>query len=118
MQKIINNVMTIIKEKYFCFEGRAGREEFWLWFLAVFAVNFVLGLIPGIGQILSWIVTLGTLLPYLGVGARRMHDIGKSGWFQLVALIPIVGFIILLILWAKPGETEANKYGEVPAPLK
>ena len=70
----------------------------------------ILGLI-GI-QVLSGLFALAILLPQLGCTARRLHDVGQSGWVQLVALIPLIGVIILLVLCAKPGDAAENKYGE------
>lgn len=90
-RKLIDNFINIVTRKYFRFDGRAGRTEFWLFFLAVFIVNIVLGFIPKAGGILGLVWTLGVLLPTLGVTARRLHDIGKSGWIQLVGLIPLIG---------------------------
>ncbi|MBP5321874.1 MAG: DUF805 domain-containing protein [Kiritimatiellae bacterium] len=111
-KKLIDNAKTILSQKYFCFEGRAGQGEFWMWVLAVMIAHFISGLIPKAGPILGLVITLGTLLPYLGVTARRLHDRGKSGWLQLLAFIPIVGVIIVLILCIPEGDKEANKYGE------
>ena len=111
-KKLIDNAKAIITQKYFCFEGRAGRKEFWMWILAVFIVNFILGLIPGkVGMILSAIFSLAILLPSLGVTARRFHDLGKSGWMQLLGLIPFVGGLIVLILCIPEGSKEAHAYG-------
>lgn len=108
---LVNNFVTIITKKYFCFEGRAGRKEFWMWFLAVFIINFVLNLIPKAGPILSAVFGLAILLPFLSVTARRLHDTGKSGWMQLLALIPLIGGLIVLILCIPEGSKEANAYG-------
>ena len=111
-QDLIANTKMIVTQKYFCFEGRAGRKEFWMWFLAVCIVNFILGLIPGkVGMILTAIFSLAVLLPYLGVTARRLHDTGKSGWMMLLALIPFVGALIVLILCIPEGSKESNAYG-------
>ena len=111
-QDLIANTKMIVTQKYFCFEGRAGRKEFWMWVLAVFIVNFILGFIPGkVGMIISVIFSLAILLPYLGVTARRLHDVGKSGWMQLLGLIPIVGVLIVLILCIPEGSKESNAYG-------
>ena len=111
-QDLIANTKMIVTQKYFCFEGRAGRKEFWMWVLAVFIVNFILGLIPGkVGMILSAVFSLAILLPSLGVTARRLHDLGKSGWMQLLCLIPIVGGLIVLILCIPEGSKESNAYG-------
>jgi len=118
-QDLIENTKTIITKKYFCFEGRAGRKEFWMWILVIFALNFIFNLIPKIGCILSLVLILGTLLPCLGVTARRLHDLGKSGWLQLLGLIPFVGGLIVLILCIPEGSKEANAYGApVAAPAE
>ena len=110
---LVNNYKDIITKKSFCFEGRAGRKEFWMFFLANAIINMILGFFPGkVGMILQLVYALAVLLPFLGVGARRMHDLGKSGWMQLLGLIPFVGGIILIIIFAKEGQKEANKFGE------
>ena len=109
---LVNNFKDIITKKYFCFEGNAARQEFWMFFLAVAIINAILGVIPGTtGRIVQGVFSLAILLPFLGVGARRMHDIGKSGWMQLLGLIPCVGAIILIVLWAKPGQTAEGGCG-------
>ena len=112
---LVNNFVEIITKKYFCFEGRAGRKEFWMFFLANFIINTILSFIPKAGPIIQAVYSLAILLPFLGVTARRLHDTGKSGWMQLLALIPIVGPIIVIVLCALEGQKEANQYGEVPA---
>ena len=96
---LINNYKDIITKKYYCFDGRAGRKEFWMFILANFIVNIILGFIPGnVGAIIKLVYALAVLLPSLGVCARRLHDTGKSGWLQLLGIIPIIGGIIVLIL--------------------
>jgi uncharacterized membrane protein YhaH (DUF805 family) len=99
-----------IKNKYCDFNGRARRREFWFYALFQFVVGITLGLIPIIGAIIS----LGLLLPCLGVTVRRLHDIGKSGWFLLLGLIPIVGTIILIIWYAQEGDRGPNAFGPDP----
>ncbi len=64
---------------------------------------------------LSLLFSLAVLLPSLAVGTRRLHDINKSGWLQLLWLIPILGWIFLIYLLAQEGNAEANQYGETPA---
>ena len=110
---IIENFKTILTKKYFCFEGRADRAEFWYWFLACVIINIVLGIGDKfIGKpILAGLFSLATLLPYLGVAARRLHDTGKSGWLLLLGLIPFVGFIIVLLLCIPEGQKADNQYG-------
>lgn len=77
-QQLIENFKTIITKKYFCFNGRASRQEFWMWVLATFVIAFVLGLIPKAGGILAGLWNLAVLLPYLGVTARRLHEPAKA----------------------------------------
>ena len=113
---LVNNFKDIVTKKYFCFTGRAGRKEFWMFFLANFIINTILGFIPGKpGMIVSVIYALAILLPYLGVTARRLHDTGRSGWMMLLALIPFVGVIIVIVLCALEGQKESNQFGEAPA---
>jgi uncharacterized membrane protein YhaH (DUF805 family) len=107
MQKAIKTCFA----KYANFNGRAARPEFW-WF-ALFEV-IVLAVAGLLGTIVYAIAALALLLPGLAVSARRLHDIGKSGWFLLIGLIPLVGGLYLLYLCAQPG-TPANSYGEAPA---
>jgi len=108
--KLIENYKTIVTKKYVCFEGCAGREEFWYFFLVNFVVNIILGIIGGLIRFpfLTSLYALAILLPSIGVTARRLHDIGKSGWLQLIAIIPLVGVIILLILCAQPTKAAAE----------
>ncbi len=110
---IIDNFKDILTKKYFCFDGRAGRGEFWQWILVCFIINVVLGILGDIIKIpyLTAIFALVTLLPGLGVTARRLHDRGKSGWLQLIGLIPIIGALIVLIMCIPEGDAGENKYG-------
>jgi uncharacterized membrane protein YhaH (DUF805 family) len=98
-------------KKYAVFTGRASRPEFW-YFILAWTILFVLA-IPIIGVVLT-LVAIASLIPQLAVGARRLHDIGKSGWNQLWALTG-VGVILLIIWWAKEGDPGENQYG--PSPL-
>ena len=118
MDQFIAYIKRVYLEKFCDFNGRADRKEFWSSFLAYFVVNLILGFIPGtVGLIIQIIFWLATLLPTLGVGVRRLHDINKSGWYWLIGLIPLVGEIILIIWWAKEGDAGENQYGPVPTPL-
>ncbi len=111
---IIAIVKSVILKNYVNFEGRATRAEFWWFFLFNFLLTFILGLLGKPGTILSSIWSLAILLPQLGLGVRRLHDIGKSGWYWLIALIPIVGWILVIIWFAKEGDPNDNQYGPVP----
>lgn len=104
--------VTICLRKYVDFSGRASRPEFWWFALFTFLVGLVVNAILG-----SWIgmlVNLALTLPSLAVGARRLHDMGKSGWFQLLWLIPFIGWAVM-IYWLVQPTVGANQYGEAPA---
>ena len=105
-------VIRCVKDKYAEFGGRAGRPEFWWFMLACVLVGFVFGLLHL--QILGALLNLALIVPTFAAGSRRMHDIGKSGWMQLIGLIPIVGWI-LVIYWLAQPSTGPNQYGEGPA---
>jgi uncharacterized membrane protein YhaH (DUF805 family) len=97
--------------KYAVFTGRATRSEYW-WFILAQAL---LGAIAGvIDESLNIIVSLLFLLPTLAVAVRRLHDIGKKGWWYLLVFIPIIGWIVLLYWFVQPSLPEANEYGEAP----
>lgn len=106
-------VLRCLRDKYADFGGRASRPEFWWFALATFLVGLLLNILH-LG-ILALLVNLALLVPSLAVGARRLHDIGKSGWLQLIWLIPFIGWI-LLIYWLVQPSTGPNAYGEGPAP--
>lgn len=92
--------------KYATFEGRATRSEFWWFFLFTFLVSAATGIVS---ETLSALFSLGVLLPSLAVGARRLHDVNKSGWFLLLWLIPVIGWIVLLV-WAIQDGKEPNRF--------
>lgn len=99
-------------QKYADFNGRAKRPEYWWFALFCFIVSMALGII---GDTISLAFSLVTLLPSFAVGSRRLHDINKSGWFQLLLLIPILGWLVLIYFLAQAGSTETNQYGDAPA---
>lgn len=98
-------------KKYAVFSGRSTREAFWMFVLFDIMFTFILSFIDGIAssktEILSTLYFLFTFIPYIAIWIRRMHDIGRSGWWMLV---PIVNFIFLLI----ESEQGRNKYGPPP----
>jgi uncharacterized membrane protein YhaH (DUF805 family) len=97
-------------KKYATFTGRAGRPEFWWFFLAQVLLSIVAGMVS---DIVSMLVGLALIVPALAVGTRRLHDIGKSGWLQLVWLVPLIGWIFM-IYWLVQPSGPANEYGEGP----
>jgi uncharacterized membrane protein YhaH (DUF805 family) len=133
--------------RYFDFRSRAGRSEFWWFFLfctlaplAASLADFVLfrltgsqhfnpvsvsdwGWTPDTGQITAYNLGVGLLasltwwalvIPWLAIGARRLHDIGRSGWWQLLWLVPLVGQFLLLVWHCRRGEPEPNRFGAPP----
>ena len=105
----ITSVRRCLLEKYADFNGRASRPEFWWFVLFCVIVNAAGGAILR-GWIMS-LISLALLVPSIAVGARRFHDINKSGWLQLIGLIPIIGWAITIYWAAQPGEPQANQYG-------
>lgn len=97
--------------KYATFSGRASRPEFW-WFTLF---QLILGLATSmLSETANALAALALLLPALAVGARRLHDIGRSGWWQLLYLTGI-GFLLLLYWLVQPSSDGSNDYGALPA---
>ena len=112
----MNWYLAVLKN-YAEFSGRAGRPEFWWFFLFHFIILIVLAALgqrAGFFNIVYLLYVLGTLIPYFAVSIRRLHDTDKSGWFLLIALIPLVGGIIVLVLLALPGNSDSNRFGPPP----
>jgi uncharacterized membrane protein YhaH (DUF805 family) len=112
-----------VLEKYADFTGRAPRAEYWWYVLAVIIgeiIAMIIDSVLGTGGVIAmygWVWTLfilATLIPSLAVSVRRLHDLGRSGWWLLVGLIPIVGAIILLVWFVTPGDAGENSFGPDP----
>ncbi|MFG1294335.1 DUF805 domain-containing protein [Xanthobacter variabilis] len=133
--------------KYVVFDGRATRSEFWWFELFVLllpiAVSIIVALFMGpmVGGMqtetfgpmghgwgmamwgsygfgfLPHLVSLALFLPNLAVGVRRLHDVGRSGWWLLIMFIPLIGFLVLLFWWVQPSEPRDNAFGSAPYPL-
>lgn len=121
---------------YATFDGRAARPEFW-WFVLFGIIAHILAnmldqilfggtvvhsyghgmwmTMYGHPRFLSSIVWLALLLPNLAVGARRLHDTGKTAWLLLLMLVPVLGWLVLLYFVAQPGDAGANAFGPPPA---
>jgi uncharacterized membrane protein YhaH (DUF805 family) len=103
--------------KYVEFKGRASRPEYWWFFLSYFIVYFLalgIGYALRAGATLGLLVGLGYFLPLLAAAVRRLHDTGRSGWWYLIGLIPIVGVILLIVYLASEGNPADNQYGPPP----
>jgi uncharacterized membrane protein YhaH (DUF805 family) len=109
-------------KKYADFSGRAPRAEYWWFYLltvVAYIVAMILDSIVGAGGaggfgLLSIVVMLGLLLPSLAAGVRRLHDTDRSGWWLLIALVPLVGAIVLLVFWVLEGTRGDNRFGPDP----
>jgi len=123
----MNWYLEVLK-KYAVFSGRARRREYWYFVLFNIIISIVLAVIDmmtgsfsaesGMG-LLGGIYTLAILIPSVAVSVRRLHDTSRSGWWLLIALIPLIGAIVLLVFMVQDGKPGANQYGtnpkEVPA---
>jgi uncharacterized membrane protein YhaH (DUF805 family) len=123
-------------KKYAVFDGRARRKEYWLFTLFNCIVSFVLSLFlqsslssfiagfmygysPSLGSLGFWgilllLYNIGVFIPSLAVGVRRLHDTGRSGYYLLFSLIPIVGAILLIVYLAEDSKPGPNQYGPNP----
>ncbi len=118
----MNWYLDVLK-KYAVFSGRARRKEYWMFMLFNFLIGVVLSFIDGATGsldaesgmgLLGGIYSLAVLLPALAVTVRRLHDTNRTGWWVLIGLIPVVGFIVLLVFLVSAGKPEANQYGANP----
>jgi uncharacterized membrane protein YhaH (DUF805 family) len=100
--------IQICFRKYVDFTGRASRSEYWYFALFTALVGAVTG---SFSESLSNAAAVATLLPSLAVGARRLHDIGRSGWNQLWFLLPFIGWIIIIVRLTRAGDPGPNAYG-------
>ena len=98
--------IRICFSKYADFEGRASRSEYWWWFLFTVLGSLATGIV---NETLSALFSLGILLPSLAVGARRLHDVDLSGWYLLLWLVPLIGWIVLFA-WSLQAAEEPNRF--------
>ena len=105
--------VALFFSRYADFKGRSRRSEYWWVMLFNVIVSVVLVLLPDSLAFLSSLWSLAILVPSLAICIRRLHDVGKSGWWYLFILIPLVGGIILLVQFCKD-STEDNPWGPNP----
>lgn len=108
----------VVLQNYVNFKGRARRKEYWLFLLATTIVGFILGIIEGLAgiaydefSVMSTILNLALFVPSIAIGARRLHDVGRTGWWQLLWFIPIIGWILLIVWLASDTSPETNEWG-------
>ena len=103
-------------QNYANFNGRAMRSEYWYWVLFAFLLGLfasIVDTILGTPNLISSIISLALLLPGLAVGARRLHDINRTGWWLLISLT-FIGLILLIYFFVQPSQPIANQYGPAP----
>jgi len=107
--------------KFATFDGRAARPEFWYFLLFQMLLSLVTHVLDSaifpfdLLSPLNLIATLIVLLPGIAVGVRRLHDIGRSGWWLLLGLVPVIGWIVLIVWLAQKSDPLANRFGEAAA---
>ncbi|HET7268449.1 MAG TPA: DUF805 domain-containing protein [Oleiagrimonas sp.] len=119
----MNWYLEVLRNNYANFTGRARRQEYWMYTLVnciIAVVLYVLAIalrgnaLGAIFMVAYALYALAVLIPGLAVAARRLHDTGRSGWWQLIALVPFVGGIILLVFLVLEGHQGSNEFGGDP----
>ena len=119
--------LKVMRDNYANFSGRARRKEYWMFVLVqtivmigLMILDSVMGLdfeLQGISLGYGYLYLIGLIvhfIPSLAVLVRRLHDVGKSGWFYFIFLIPIIGVLWLLVLYCTEGQKQDNKWGPDP----
>lgn len=112
----MNWYMDVIK-KYAVFDGRARRQEYWMFFLINIIIAIVISILEGmVGSpgIISTLYSFAVLLPGIAVSVRRLHDTDRSGWWLWISLIPLLGLLVLLFFVIQEGHPGTNQYGPNP----
>ena len=107
-------------KNYATFSGRATRQQYWMFVLFSVIFSFLLGIVDGLFGfvneidmgLLSTLFSLAILIPSIAILARRLHDIGRTGWWILLIFIPLIGAIVILIFTLLDSEKNENQYGE------
>jgi uncharacterized membrane protein YhaH (DUF805 family) len=97
------DAVKVCFSKYADFSGRASRAEYWWFFLFILLVSAATSLFS---NTLSGLFSLATLVPSIAAAARRLHDTNRSGWWQLIVLVPVVGLVVLIVFLAQEGKGE------------
>jgi uncharacterized membrane protein YhaH (DUF805 family) len=100
-----------VLKKYADFNGRARRKEYWMFILVSIIINVVLAIFSM--DTVSMIFGLALLVPNISVGARRLHDTGRSGWWQLIYFVPLIGMVVMIVFLVQDSHDD-NDYGVNP----
>ena len=104
-------------KKYAEFSGRARRQAFWMFVLFNLIASVLISVVDGIlgtAGTLDGLYTLAVLIPNLAVTARRLHDTDRSGWWQLILLVPLIGLVVLLVFLCLDSQPGENRFGPNP----
>jgi len=117
MNAVKEYFIDVLKNHYVDFNGRASRKQYWMYILFYVILSIIVGIIGGIlgdtiNGILSVLLNLGLLLPSLSIGVRRLHDTDRSGWWYLIAFLPVIGGLVLLVFMLLPGTEGANRFNK------
>ena len=130
---IVENFRNVVTKQYADFNGRVARAPFWYYMLAYVVLYIAASVVDSIfvgaaftpfgfvyynPRPITGLLVLVLLLPTLGISVRRLHDTNKSGWWVLIGLIPVVGWLGLIYLWAQPGSQGTNPFGTDPDPSR
>ncbi|MBV8033320.1 MAG: DUF805 domain-containing protein [Betaproteobacteria bacterium] len=107
----------MVLRKYADFAGRARRKEYWMFVLVNVIAMFIAAMLDsilGTRNVLQALYWLALLVPSIAVGVRRLHDTDRTGWWLLLAFVPIIGVIVLLVFMVQAGQTTDNRFGPNP----
>jgi uncharacterized membrane protein YhaH (DUF805 family) len=112
----MNWYTDVLKDKYATFTGRARRQEYWMFILINFLIALGIGVIDGMlgWGVLGLLYTLAVLIPSIAIAVRRLHDTGRTGWWILITLVPLIGWIILIVFLVLDSQPGDNAYGPNP----
>jgi uncharacterized membrane protein YhaH (DUF805 family) len=116
MQTMIDWYVYVLTN-YAQFEGRASRAEFWYFALASMLINLGLRAFEYVAlgsHLLVILYGFALVVPNIAVATRRLHDSDRSGWWQLLALVPVIGWIVLIVFLALEGQPNENRFGAIP----
>lgn len=106
-----------VLKNYVGFQGRARRKEYWMYILFNVIISIVISILESflhLSSLLTGLYSLFVLLPLIALGIRRLHDTGRSGWWLLINLIPLIGYIIFLVFLFQDSQENDNQYGPNP----
>ena len=118
MENINKFYLDVLKKKYALFDGRASVREFWMFWLfhfIAYVALIIVGTLISVSFLLAGIYALALVVPTIAITCRRLHDVGQSGWMQLIGFIPFGVLYLIFMHYIKPGTPGDNKFGANPS---